>query len=329
MVTRSRANAIHPSYSISFGKRKSNNCVTNRPKRRLPNCSTAKVCMTARVDKHIAKCCTVDSLKMGSSGAVPWIPLAIPVQGVCECKTMLSFSGIPVLSLKEGELGLFYACRTQVSETIKMAGHKPDTKSLNSCVYRKTSTAREIGVRAIHDEVREHFNANFTAECGLSCGNEISLGSFWVLSHDRRLTLTCFPCFQADTTAELRTSRQMDRVRLACWFKVNGIAAVGTCFACQDSNRPIHLLADQWHVGHDYSASKGGKRNVANTAPLHADCNGEQGRRTFVQYAKDVGSEHNPVLLMNDKEADAAVTHTFRGYRNGRGRWKGVRECKD
>ena len=139
----------------------------------------------------------------------------------------------------------------------------------------------------VRAEYKSHFDGEFAAECARGCGKEVTLAEFFVLRHLGDITICCRTCFYEDTTADGRTRRKMDKVRVGCWEKTNGRKALGMCFVCKSKDELIEAFLDPWEVAHDVADCHGGRRTIENCAPAHPHCNREQGGRTFAQYFAD------------------------------------------
>jgi len=139
----------------------------------------------------------------------------------------------------------------------------------------------------VRAEYKSHFDGEFAAECARGCGKEVTLAQFFVLRHLGDITICCRTCFYEDTTADGRTRRKMDKVRVGCWEKTNGRKALGVCFVCKSDDELIEAFLDPWEVAHDVADCHGGRRTIENCAPAHPHCNREQGGRTFAQYFAD------------------------------------------
>ena len=139
----------------------------------------------------------------------------------------------------------------------------------------------------VRAEYKSHFDGEFAAECARGCGKEVTLAEFFVLRHLGDITICCRTCFYEDTTADGRTRRKMDKVRVGCWKKANGRKALGVCFVCKSKDELIEAFLDPWEVAHDVADCHGGRRTIENCAPTHPHGNREQGGRTFAQYFAD------------------------------------------
>ena len=82
----------------------------------------------------------------------------------------------------------------------------------------------------------------------------------------------------------------------------------------------MEFLSD-WQVGHDEAKCNGGERKSQNVAPVHGSCNRDQHKRTFAQFAADLGVVYDREKAMNADDAAEKASDILHGYRSGKGKW--------
>jgi 5-methylcytosine-specific restriction endonuclease McrA len=145
---------------------------------------------------------------------------------------------------------------------------------------------RRIREPELRLEMETVFGADFEAPCDFDCGRVVNATFFHVARVNDELHVCCRECYLVKRREGVGTRRmRMTPARVRCWMGRHGSSVVGHCFHCGPSPRgAMHVLLDPWHAGHDIAQSKGGTTEATNLAPLHAQCNRNQGTESFDEY---------------------------------------------
>ena len=98
----------------------------------------------------------------------------------------------------------------------------------------------------------------------------------------------------------------MDRVRALTWLCCAGEGHETLCGVCEDSDAPIGVLQDGWHLAHRQARVHGGKKEPANLVVAHGCCNVEQGTRSLEE-ARDAAGLVSFVEKMTLQRAKTAL----------------------
>ena len=144
---------------------------------------------------------------------------------------------------------------------------------------------RRIREPELRTEMETVFGENFQALCDFDCGSVVNATLFHVARVDDELHICCRECYQVKRREGAGTRKmRMTPARVRCWMGRHGSKVLGNCFLCGPTSRKMHVLLDPWHASHDIARSKGGSAEATNLAPLHAQCNRNQGVQSFDDY---------------------------------------------
>ena len=133
-----------------------------------------------------------------------------------------------------------------------------------------------------------------------ACDGKVSVFSFAVTGETTQTLALCCPDCAEGSEVPLVRMRIMDRVRALTWLCHAGKNSECLCGICEDSEAPIGVLQDGWHLAHRTARAHGGKKKEpTNLVVAHASCNVGQGTRSLAEVRTAAGLEkYEPKLTL-------------------------------